>query len=290
MSKIFMLIVIYLAFFCAYSIAAQSQWPSPSTGILSSHKKPQAEKDKNYSQNDQRGTEQCPIVVKIAPSPNAQVEAPQAKNEKQKRAAAKSGVELVTIIIAFATAIQAGVLIWTVIVMIRTTRRQLRAYVFVSEISIYNVANPSLPLPQGYIPTGAEITRPNEGPLATMVIKNTGQTPAYDVICGANMCIQKFQLISSFPPLKTGQYITKTIIPTGGTTNKAVGGIPPLTPEEIDQLRNGTMAIYVHGTIKYRDTFRKRRFTNFRFMHFGGLHIIGVATALTICNEGNEAN
>jgi hypothetical protein len=270
-------------------VNAQSQQPTPSSRILGSHEKSQTAKKKDNPQNDQRGTEQSPIVVKVAPSPNAQDEAAQAKKEKQNQAAANRRAELITIIIAFATAVQAIALIITIIVMLRTTRRQLRAYVFVNDISIFNVANPLHPLAKDYKKTGAEISRPNDGPIIAMTIKNSGQTPAYEVVNEGHMCIQEFPLISNLPTEPPSKFITKTAIPPGGITTKNLT-MRPLTKEEIAQLRNGTMAIYVYGKIIYKDTFGKISFTNFRVMHFAAAQIIGIGTGMTICDEGNEAN
>jgi hypothetical protein len=171
----------------------------------------------------------------------------------------------------------------------RATTRQLRAYVFVNDISIFNVANPINPLPKDYKKTGAEINRPDDGPIVAMTIKNSGQTPAYEVVNEGHICIQEFPLNSDLPFEPSSRFITKTAIPPGGITTKNLA-MRPLTQKEVSQLRNGTMAIYVYGKIIYKDTFGKSRFTNFRVMHFAAAQSIGIGTGLTICEEGNEAN
>lgn len=121
-----------------------------------------------------------------------------------------------------------------------------------------------------------------------MTIKNSGQTPAYDVISEGHICIQEFPLTSNLPSIPPSKFITKAVIPQGGITTKSLV-MRPLTQPEITQLRHGTAAIYVYGRIYYKDTFGKKQFTNFRLMHFAIAQIIGIGTGLTICEEGNEA-
>lgn len=123
------IIIAIILFLClATIVAAQSQRPSPGKGILGSNNESQTSANKQYPKNDQRGTEQSPLVIKVAPSPNTQEEADQAKKDKDEKAAANRRSEIIAIAIAFATFIQAIALIVTIVVMVKTTRRQLRAY------------------------------------------------------------------------------------------------------------------------------------------------------------------
>lgn len=163
MMKMFVVIAVSITLFCVYPVDAQSQGPPPSAGILSSNEKPQTPEKKEYSENDQRGTEQSPFVIKVAPSPNAKEEAAEAKKDKKEQTAANRRIEITTYAIAGGTILQAIALIITIRVMIRTTRRQLRAYINLKSASIYNVI------------TNAE-------PKIHMMFDNFGQTPAYDVV------------------------------------------------------------------------------------------------------------
>jgi hypothetical protein len=290
MVKIFVLIALSAALFCAYSIAAQSNRPSPGNGILGNHNKGQTDSKKNNSQNDQRGTEQSPLIVKMASSPNTKNEAAQAQKEKQEQAATNRRIEITTYVITGATFIQAIALIWTVLVMIRTTRRQLRAYVHVSSIAITNVANLIPPPGEQNCPETPASLSKDCGPIAFVEIKNTGQTPAYSVIHGTGIGVHEFPLKESLSMPSPSGHITKGVLPTGGTSHKIIIHKIPFTSQEIDQLRSETAKIYVYGIIKYKDTFGKSRTTYYRYMHPGEDKILGVSTVLTVCDEGNEAN
>jgi len=59
-------------------------------------------------------------------------------------------------------------------------------------------------------------------------------------------------------------------------------------PDSFEAIRNGSMAVYVFGSLKYRDAFKQDRFTNWRLIYTkpdasGGL--LG-----PLGKEGNEAN
>jgi hypothetical protein len=157
---------------------AQSQPPSPSSGELSSPEKPNPSNQKKQPKSDQRGTEQSPIIVKIVPSPNAQEEAAQAKREKEEKAATDRRVEITTDIVAGATLIQAIALFWTIRVMNRTGRRQLRAYVFPHEAGLID----------GMMLNPPERAHTNE-PGVILTIRNSGKTPAYKVVSWAQIAI-----------------------------------------------------------------------------------------------------
>ncbi len=105
-------------------------------------------------------------------------------------------------VIASAVAfLQFGALVWTIAVMIRSGHRQLRAYVVGELGNIVNVANPVL-LYEGQVikPTGAEITNTACGPVAYVQIKNSGQTPAYEVVHWGAICVREYPLTSVLPP------------------------------------------------------------------------------------------
>jgi hypothetical protein len=268
---------------------AQSQRPTPSSGVLSGHKKSQTASNKQNTQTDQRGTEQSPIFIKMAPSPNAQAEATQAKKEKDEQAATNRRIGFTTYIIGGATFIQAIALILTIFVMIRTARKQLRAYLFINNVSIINVANPIKPLPHDYKKTGAEITHANVGPTVNIEIKNYGQTPVYNMTHWARMDFFEYPLSSTLPGEPSLPYRTKVSIGPSGQINQIIA-MRPLANNEIQKLRDGSGAIYIWGSFRYRDTFNKKRFTNFRCFHNNVSGVIGITTRITFCDEGNNAN
>jgi len=179
--------------------------------------------------------------------------------------------------------------------MRRTARRQLRAYVFIHEAWIGNITTPlAWEVATNYKPTGAEITHPHLGPFARLSIKNSGQTPAYDVVHWGEMYFREFPLKSKLPrhPKNLAAFMmTKSSIPPNGTSNKNVL-LPsgPLNADQVADLKRGVAALYVDGFIRYRDAFRRRRWTTFRFMCTAFTGGVGITTDLTISGEGNNAN
>lgn len=170
------------------------------------------------------------------------------------------------------------------------TERQLRAYVLVDSGNIFNVADP-VPLFLGQIfeHSEAQITNQAAGPGVRIFIKNTGQTPAYDVRHWGNICFREFPLKAPLPardpkfppvPLILGREIMAT---------KLLFIPQPLSAKEIADLRAGTGAVYVYGEITYQDTFGKNWYTHYRLMYhpYGGA--IGVSTDLSFVESGNEA-
>jgi hypothetical protein len=171
----------------------------------------------------------------------------------------------------------------------RTTRQQMRAFVYLNGGAIYNVASPLAPLAI-YRPTGAEIVSPAEGPLAQLVIKNTGSTPAYQVVHWGGMHVAGYPLTTSLPVEQNTQKPASSAIPPGGVNTKSVRIMNPLTAEEIAGLRNGTSAIWIYGKITYRDAFRRKRTSEYRLFHNNTSGAIGVSTDLTWADAGNEAS
>jgi hypothetical protein len=190
---------------------------------------------------------------------------------------------LITAVIAIAAIAQ-------VFIMRRGIQRQLRAYVVCEAGMIFNVANP-VPIYAGQVfaPTAAQINNPGAGPGVKLQIKNTGQTPAFQVRHWGAICFREFPLAAGLPARLPGLAATASVLGPGIPSTKLLELNPPLTPQQINDLRAGTGAVYVYGEITYTDAFGRKRFTNYRLMYhrFGGA--IGVSTDLNFCDEGNEA-
>jgi hypothetical protein len=185
-----------------------------------------------------------------------------------------------------------GVLISQTIITRRTSQRQLRAYVLGDSSIIVNVADP-VPLYQGQIlpQTEARITNGAAGPRAFMQIKNTGETPAFKVMRWGYICFREFPLIAALPTrLPIVASPPTTILGPGQSVTKLLELNPPLTAAQINDLRNGTGAVYVYGEITYVDAFGENRFTHYRTMYHRMGGAIGVSTLLSFCEAGNDAN
>lgn len=173
-------------------------------------------------------------------------------------------------------------------------RAQLRPYVIVESISLGNVADPVVPIIAPLEQNPARLLRPDLGPFAYMILKNYGGTLAKDVVHLANVIVREFPLNNDMP-LPEIQRVrpSKMILGAGLVTTKLLRYPNPLTVDEIAGLRQGTMAIYVYGSITYRDDFMREgdepRKTTFVFFHNEFTGGIGVTTDMSINSEGNEA-
>ena len=182
-----------------------------------------------------------------------------------------------------------GLLVWVGYKQEKTTRRQLRAFVYVHGGSIYNVAYPLNPLPI-YKPTGAEIVSPTEGPAVLLTIRNSGSTPAFQVVHWAGIHVAEFPLRSELPPIVKVKKPPDSAIPPEGINTKRVNIFRPLTSQEISGLRDGTTAIWVYGEITYRDAFRRKHKSKYRLLHNAQSGTVGITTDLTWAEGENEAN
>jgi hypothetical protein len=217
-------------------------------------------------------------------------ERPNAPSEWRKKFICESKItDAVIAALTFFLAIFTGLLVWVGNKQEKTTRRQMRAFIYLNNGSIYNIASPLAPLAI-YKPTGAELISPSEGPLAQLTIKNSGPTPAFKVAHLGGICISDYPLSGELPPLIRVKNPPSSAIPPEGINTKNVRIALPLTSDQIAGLRNGTMAIWVYGEITYRDAFRRKRVSQYRLFHNNASGAIGVSTDLTWAEGGNEAN
>jgi hypothetical protein len=88
------------------------------------------------------------------------------------------------------------------------------------------------------------ITNPHIGPIATIHIKNTGQTPSFDVKHSCNIYIRAHPLSAPLVPLELGAGSTIILGPQIGS-NLAIYLPRPLLSLEVENLKAGLAAIYV---------------------------------------------
>jgi|GEM_PF-4809780 len=174
-----------------------------------------------------------------------------------------------TALIAFFTFILALAGGWHVYVAGSTARRQLRAYVFITQTEISGVAAQTQSVAQ-------------------MVIRNTGQTPAHDVVVYGNMIFDEFPLKKDLPVLVfSDPQLTKENLGPDSERYKWEYALTPLTEDQINQMNAGTHALYVYGEIRYSDVFRKKRYTKYLYYTGGNMGIRG--NILGGYPEGNQA-
>jgi hypothetical protein len=145
-------------------------------------------------------------------------------------------------------------------------RRQLRAYVFPEQASL---------LWQGVgKPTVVEI-----------VIKNSGQTPAYRLSTATKVFVSDRPLqtdpqVPAMPP-------NHSVVPPAGSYALSVTMDQQLTGDQLKAIQKGSQAIYAIGEIAYEDAFGECRMTRFRFFYSGAGADNGARIDLAYLDEGN---
>jgi hypothetical protein len=181
----------------------------------------------------------------------------------------KDNGAITAVFTVFLTIVTGG-LVWIGHQQIATSRAQLRAYVLVSK-SVVTTAFPE----------------------AQVTIKNSGQTPAYNVINVGGFAMDRYpppptlDLIISDGEFASPARSREVLGPGDSSVSVVSAARPPLTAPEKASLANGTCIIYVYGEIRYRDTFGREQWTKYRFMMGGPVGVRG--GQLAACEEGNEA-
>lgn len=164
------------------------------------------------------------------------------------------------------------VLLAVIVALVATTRRRLRAYVFVS---------------------GAEIVDLEKGsvPVLKLDIKNAGQTPAYKLShiwrCGT----YAHPLDEKLPLPQKGEPMALAHLGPGATANllrNADTWPVSMANGTAGALANHPVAFYVYGEILYRDAFHQRHFTRYVFYQPG--HPRLGRGPMLVHERGNDAN
>jgi hypothetical protein len=160
-----------------------------------------------------------------------------------------------------------------------SSRRQLRAYIFPEGANVMD----------GSSLNPVQTHRINDVGIA-FAIKNSGQTPAFDVLHWVDIDVRetaKEALLATPTKLDRKSLLH---LPPGATSHKFPWLNRTLSAQEISDILSGVRAIYLHGKIEYVDAFGKKRRTNYRLKYNGVYPPIGGSGMLMYCDEGNEAN
>ncbi|MFN3676550.1 MAG: hypothetical protein ACK4TC_11255 [Sphingomonas pseudosanguinis] len=129
-----------------------------------------------------------------------------------------------------------------------TADRQLRAYVSVQPLD--------LTFYHGDQVWGVEIK-----------MRNGGATPAYDCVHGGNIVAFKPEdAAAKLQPRDDREQIGEPaplVLHGGQESNGTITGSTPIAPDVLTKVKEGEYAIYVFGFVRYKDTFNKRRQSNF---------------------------
>jgi hypothetical protein len=276
---------------------AQSQEPSPGRGAKGKPIQQNATASEKPTSQDQRGTEQMPLVIKSIPPEKTPDQAKEDRNERDTKSTTERWLTIYTGLLALFTfclivvgSVQIFLFVWqlrlirdsltdtkhaadaanksadaaerTVNTMKDTAERQLRAYVSIHMVEIIDVA-------AGFTPR------------ANLVFKNFGQTPAYDLIGIGGMAMEvSWETLA--PPSSDPIEITTTTLHSGATICQSIVGRRKLIAGEREALIDGTKTLWVYGETRYKDTFNVERITEFRFQ-------IGGTSGINILNEKQMA-
>jgi hypothetical protein len=161
----------------------------------------------------------------------------------------------------------------------RTAKRQLRAYVMpeLASIADYSTIKPPPPA----IFTG------HLG--AAVLIKNSGQTPAYKLVHWGAVIVLPANMEDSLMTPKRLPEIAATTLGPGCTIHRTGWTEAKISTDQINAIRSGESKVFVYGKIIYRDAFRRRRETTYRLSYAGNYPPHEGAT-MQFCVQGNTAD
>jgi hypothetical protein len=262
---------------------ARSKHPTPSNWKNESRiPQTQTEHGQQPSAADQRGTEQSPVIVKIiGAEPKAQNAASGNPNNGKEKPptdwwgiGVAGGTLVVLVLQLIAFVVQASRLGQTISVMKDTAERQLRAYVFPIKVGV-----------KLYI---------GNVPEYRVIIKNSGQTPAYKLRHIDRFLSGEFPRKEPLPDAVSPDFSITNLGPgqkleKSGIAQRCDGTPVIFTADALEKLKDGTAAIYAFGKIDFVDAFKRNRWIKYRYMTGGdvGFHSDG---KLIICQQGNETS
>jgi hypothetical protein len=266
--------------------------------------------------SDQRGTDQVPLTVKILPTQGANEKADKEDIERKEKAIIDKKLAFETQRIAdytfwlskftlflFCVAVlQAGLFVWQLLYMRKglrdatiatnaatasakaandsillakqTAEQQLRAYVFPTKIGV-----------KLYI---------GQVPKYCVLIRNTGQTPAYKLRCIDRFASVNFPLQEPLPDTVSSDFSRTNLGPGHKLEKSGTARRPDDTPviftaSALEKLRDGRAAIYVYGIIDFVDAFKRERWVKYRYMTGGNVGFQSDGK-LVICEQGNDTS
>lgn len=304
LSWVFILLVLGLC--VSYESRAEkpneSQNSTPSNGKYTQPNQKNPTSSQKQTSKDERGTERMPLVIKGIPAEKSPEQTTEDRKEREIKIALDRDLTIYTgwqaiftFILIVVGIFQLGLFIWqlrlireslvdtktaaeaanksadaaehTVSTMKDTAERQLRAYVSVDSAEIIDLA--------------AGLT-----PAARLIVKNSGQTPAYNLTGIGGIAIG--ESFEKLPPPTGSTAMSKSSLSAGAIADQLHQAPQPLTSEAMAALIAGTVILWVYGELHYRDTFDVIRFTKYRFQVGGTAGIRG--NRMAICEEGNEQN
>lgn len=248
----------------------------PKSQEVSKHKEQKTAETNNQPKAEERGTEALPLAV-TSPK-KTDIESKAEETERHNKTWNENWLTYSTIWLAGVTTLLALFTFWLwsatrklVIGAEDTAKRQLRAYISVHGSGI----------------SGVEI---GHTPVAKIAIKNSGQTPAYDVKVqiALTAVATASDLAAALRKNKAPIVGPVQIGPSGKISPSSIMG-SAITTAALESLMNHTYTLFVHGRVDYTDIFKRSHWLTFRLFQDGKGVPIG-SDRLLICDEGNDAD
>jgi hypothetical protein len=237
-----LLVVVWTAFFGAYS--GRSQQPAPSAREQGQVvQQPAPSKETEATKHD-RGTEQRPLIVRSQRAPRSQTEAEQDADYQQRKAADENAVWFAWWTLG-ALVTQTVVLTLTLVVAGIVAVKQLRAYIGADIRWLHSFDETSFVR-------------------VRVMFTNTGSTPAYRLRhrIGFALLDEPLPEDATVPDFEDG--FSAPFIVHGGAGLVAVHTAGErFSADEIWRIRDGTVRLYIFGKVIYRDTFLLKHYTRF---------------------------
>ncbi|HEY8094895.1 MAG TPA: hypothetical protein VIE65_02220 [Methylobacter sp.] len=149
----------------------------------------------------------------------------------------------------------------------KTAERQLRAYIFSDHAKIIGFNTPH--------------------PLVIAAFKNSGQTPAYNVIVWVSCHIDAYPLGKKHERPTDESSASRGHVGPGATFQIPTPLSENMTASKTATIKAGVEAIYYYGEVTYIDAFDEARFTRFCFIYGGdaGCNSEGVMATYGDWNE-----
>jgi len=257
------------------------QPPSPDSRETSDKHQGTADTQKQQAAEDKRGTSESPVIVKVLDPPDANAKTDQDAEDRKERRANEGWNWRFNFLLVLVGVGQGGVLLFTALVSNKAANAaKVSADAVVSQLRAYI----SMRIKEGMPPRFDMKT----GPWIAFDIKNTGQTPAFELTHWIQAGIGPLDFRGPFNDGSGEVKPQKTTLAPGTEINVVTEGPEP-GPGDSEAFIAGTLAVYVWGEINFRDAFKNPRFHRFRYMYTFGDIRAGVQGA-RFCEEGNEAS
>jgi hypothetical protein len=247
----------------------QSQGPLPRGGEVERNPPQYVGQSDQQNANASHGASQKTSVVEGRDAIDGKEETPESERENYTQPPRDWWIIGLTGGLVFASFLLFFVGLWQAKITRDTARKQLRAYLNIGEATIINFDT--------------------QRPIVQVMVKNFGQTPAYQV-----KILQ--QVNAQFPANRPLPVLDPKDEEWHGVLAPGAHFVvmwplddPPIPDDRKQMIRRGVGAIYAHGRVTYEDAFGTEQWLIFK-LEYGGPSEIHQAGNLATCKDGNDAS